>query len=35
MKIRYISGAAHMLNAYYVIGNVDLPGLAGSLINHQ
>lgn len=35
MRIRYASSALHMLDAYYVIANVDLPELVGLLINHQ
>lgn len=31
--IRYVSSAGHMLDAHYVIANVDLPKLVGSLIN--
>lgn len=30
-----MSSAGHILDVHYMVANVDLPGLAGSLINHE
>lgn len=34
-EVRYVSSAGHMLDAPYVIADVDLPELVGSLINPE